>query len=84
MMSALPIQEDLTPVTPRRGPRTAMAKENGKGKPIFIPPISKNRKQPPPRHSLKVSKTVVKTPEDDRRLRNGRTTYFFMRFIIPL
>ena len=32
MMSELPIQEDLTPVTPRRGPRTAMAKEKRKSK----------------------------------------------------
>ena len=32
MMSELPIQEDLTPVTPRRGPRTAMAKEKRKRK----------------------------------------------------
>jgi hypothetical protein len=32
MMSELPIQEDLNPVTPRQGPRTAMAKEKRKRK----------------------------------------------------
>ena len=32
LMSAIPVQEDLTPVTPRRGPRTAMAKEKRKRK----------------------------------------------------
>jgi hypothetical protein len=42
MMSAIPIQEDLTPVTTRRGPRTAMAKENGKGKPIYTPHVEES------------------------------------------
>ncbi len=74
VMRELPIQEELTPVTTRRGPRRAMEKEKWKRKANLQFPRSRNRRHPPPHHS---NQTVVKTPEDGRHLRNGHTILSF-------
>jgi len=79
MMSELPIQEDLTPVTPRRGPRTAMAKEKRKKKANLHNPKSKSPRHPPQPPFIDGNQTVVETPDDGRRPRNGRTTPSFHR-----
>ncbi len=71
MMSELPIQEYLTLVTPRWGPRKAMVKEKRKRKANLHTPHVEESEAPTSTSFYKGSQTLVKSIEDGRHLRNG-------------
>ena len=59
ILDRIPMQEDSTPVTPRRGPRTALSKEKREDRPKSSPPSSMVRTLPHPRHFATSTQTVI-------------------------